>query len=73
MWPAETSAGLYVHRVVKGDAIHPGANLRFAAKGGERVMNFQKNLLGHVFGFSGKSLAQNRESQAKDVVAMAVE
>ena len=47
------------------DRVDPGAEFSLAAKRLDRVVNFEKYLLRHVFRFWNELLAQNRNREAK--------
>lgn len=66
-----TGPRLYVHGLVEGDAVDPGAEFRFAPKRRERVMNLQEYFLHDILSFRGKPLAEDGESETKYGVAMA--
>jgi len=60
-----------VHGVVERDAVDPGAELGFTAKRLQRVVNLQKDLLRDILSFGNELLAENRNREAKDSVAVA--
>jgi hypothetical protein len=62
---SEADSRFQVHRLIEGDAVEPGSKFSLTAKRLERVMNFEKYLLCHVFGFRDELAAQNRNREPK--------
>ena len=71
VWASEANARFQVYRLIERDPVDPGTEFGLAAKRLDRVVNLEKYLLRHVFGFRNELPAQNRNRQAKHGRTMA--
>jgi hypothetical protein len=70
VWTAKASPFFDVDGVVESDAVDPGAELGFTAKGLERMVDLQKDLLRDILSFGNELFAEDRNGEAKDSVAV---